>query len=164
MRYLVIKDTSLLKQTLRPKNRTWTFFSLRIFISTEFLTISRKNFIFQRDKSRNRRLFWIPLPFAIAKALSRSNTKESLWRHHTPLQKRQTFLFYQNINFIANHVYWTSYYVSNCAKLIVGFSFSLPLKGTVKPAGGNHDPESASHRLHKAIQGLGKPFTISSLK
>lgn len=31
----------------------------------------------------------------------------------------------------------------------------LPLKGTVKPAGGNHDPESASHRLHKAIQGLG---------
>lgn len=71
----------LLKQTLRPKNRTWTFFSLRIFISTEFLTVSRKNFIFQRDKSRNRRLFWIPLPFAIAKALSRSNTKESLWRH-----------------------------------------------------------------------------------
>lgn len=39
----------------------------------------------------------------------------------------------------------------------------LPLKGTVKPAGGNHDPESASHRLHKAIQGLGKPFTISTL-
>lgn len=28
-------------------------------------------------------------------------------------------------------------------------------EGTVKPAGGNHDPESASHRLHKAIQGLG---------
>lgn len=45
-----------------------------------------------------------------------------------------------------------------------GVFFLLHLKGTVKPAGGNHDPESASHRLHKAIQGLGKPFTISTLK
>ncbi|XP_022318148.2 annexin A4-like isoform X1 [Crassostrea virginica] len=28
-------------------------------------------------------------------------------------------------------------------------------EGTVKPAAGNHDPEDASRRLHKAIQGLG---------
>ncbi|XP_061167857.1 annexin A4-like [Saccostrea echinata] len=28
-------------------------------------------------------------------------------------------------------------------------------EGTVKPAGGNHDPEEASNRLHKAIRGLG---------
>lgn len=52
-----------------------------LYINRIPYNFKKELYISKRQKSQQKVFFRIPLTFAIAKALSRSNTKESLWRH-----------------------------------------------------------------------------------